>query len=85
MLLRSCYQSCVHFAQKHRQENNNNSEAVAHALEDAIGDMLKTDAPPPPPPPMSPPSTLPPAPPPPGIFASFLFHHIVVSGLKKAY
>jgi len=58
-------QANIENLKKHRQENNNNSEAVAHALEDAIGDILKTDAPPPPPPPLSPPSTLPPAPPPP--------------------
>ncbi|XP_065065568.1 formin-like protein 1 isoform X2 [Rhopilema esculentum] len=61
-------QANIEHLKKHRQENDGTSEEVAHALEDAIGDILKTNAPPPPPPvPSTPPGTLPPAPPPPGL------------------
>eukprot|EP00795_Rhopilema_esculentum_P009182 gene9182-16855_t len=66
-------QANIEHLKKHRQENDGTSEEVAHALEDAIGDILKTNAPPPPPPvPSTPPGTLPPAPPPPGSFHLFL-------------
>lgn len=47
---------------------------MTHALEDAIGDILKTEPPPPPPPvPSTPPSSLPPVPPPPETSSKGMF------------